>query len=129
MLLLDTDVMVDIMRGYDPALDWLETVPEDTIALPGFVIMELVQGCDNKEEQKLLLRETDQYRTIWPVPETCHRALKVFADVHLGHGTGLLDALIGQIAIDLNVPLHSFNEKHYAPIPDLEVNPPYDREE
>lgn len=59
MLLLDTDVMVDIMRGYDPALQWLGTVSENAIALPGFVVMELVQGCDNQAEQELLLREID----------------------------------------------------------------------
>jgi predicted nucleic acid-binding protein len=52
----------------------------------------------------------------------------VFAEVHLGHGTGLLDALIGQIAVDLDETLQTFNEKHYAPIPELEVNQPYERE-
>ena len=129
MLLLDTDVMVDIMRGYDPALQWLGTVSENAIALLGFVVMELVQGCDNQAEQELLLREIDQYRTIWPASETCQRALEVFADVHLGHGTGLLDALIGQIAVDFDEPLHTFNRKHYAPIRNLEVKQPYDREE
>jgi len=129
MLLLDTDVMIDILRGYNPALQWLGRVPEDTIALPGFVVMELVQGCDNQAEQDLLLREIDHYQTIWPASETCQRALLVFAEVHLGHGTGLLDALIGQIAVDLGVPLQTFNEKHYAPIPDLDVSRPYGREE
>lgn len=128
MLLLDTDVMVDIMRGYGPALQWLDSVSEATVALPGFVVMELVQGCDSREEQDFLLREIDQFRTIWPTSETCQQALTVFAEVHLGHGTGLLDALIGQIAVDLDETLQTFNEKHYAPIPELEVNQPYERE-
>jgi len=28
MILLDTDVMVDILRGYEPAKAWLESVKE-----------------------------------------------------------------------------------------------------
>jgi hypothetical protein len=42
---------------------------EATVALPGFVVMELIQGCDSREEQDLLLRKIDQFRTIWPTSE------------------------------------------------------------
>jgi predicted nucleic acid-binding protein len=28
MILLDTDVMVDILRGYEPAKEWLKTAQE-----------------------------------------------------------------------------------------------------
>jgi predicted nucleic acid-binding protein len=127
MLLLDTDVMVDIMRGYDPALQWLDTVPDEPIVLPGFVAMELVQGCDNHDERDLLLREIEQFQIAWPSPETSQAALEVFADVHFSHGTGLLDALIGQLAVALDTPLVTFNDAHYEPIPGLEVRQPYDR--
>ena len=40
MVLLDTDVMIDILRGYPPALAWLRSLDDDVIALPGFVLME-----------------------------------------------------------------------------------------
>jgi len=43
MILLDTDVMVDILRGYEPAKEWLASVEE--IGVPGLVAMELIQGC------------------------------------------------------------------------------------
>ncbi len=35
MILLDTDVMVDILRGYEPAKEWLKTAQE--IGIPGLV--------------------------------------------------------------------------------------------
>ncbi len=127
MLLLDTDVMIDILRGYDPALHWLGTVSGESIVLPGFVVMELIQGCENHNERDLLLRETEQFRIKWPSPETSQHALTTFADVHFSHGTGLLDALIGQLAVSLGAPLQTFNEAHYEPIPGLETNQPYQR--
>jgi tRNA(fMet)-specific endonuclease VapC len=53
MVLLDTDVMIDILRGYRPALAWLRSLDDDIIALPGFVLLELIQGCKTKKSSKL----------------------------------------------------------------------------
>ncbi len=39
MILLDSDVMIDLLRGYPPAVAWLETLDEEEeLALPGFVV-------------------------------------------------------------------------------------------
>lgn len=43
-MLLDTDVMVDYLRGHVPARIWLASYAQP-IALPGLVAMELLQGC------------------------------------------------------------------------------------
>jgi predicted nucleic acid-binding protein len=50
MILLDTDIMIDLLRQYPPAVAWLNSLGDEEIVLPGFVAMEL-QGCDNKAEQ------------------------------------------------------------------------------
>ena len=58
MILIDTDVMVDIMRRYAPAVAWLDSLGSETTGLPGLVAMELLQGCRNREEQQLCLSLT-----------------------------------------------------------------------
>jgi hypothetical protein len=125
MVLLDTDIMIDILRGYPPALNFLDTLEESEILLPGFVVMELIQGCKNKTEQKKLEKELLQYKKVWPSSKTCDEALIVFSQCHLSHSLGLLDALIGQMAVVLNLPLQTFNQKHYSAIPDLKTIRPY----
>lgn len=50
MIFFDTDVMIDLLRQYPPAKNWLEVLGEEEILLPGFVGMELIQGCKNKRE-------------------------------------------------------------------------------
>ncbi|MBC8509487.1 MAG: hypothetical protein H8D34_31945 [Chloroflexi bacterium] len=46
MILLDSDVMIDLLRQYPPALQWFDALDEDEeLALPGYVVMELIQGC------------------------------------------------------------------------------------
>src|SRR5262249_54945215 len=110
MILLDTDVMIDILRRYPPAASWLESLGEEEILLPGFVVMELLQGCRNKAEQEQLEKTLQAYAVAWPSPETCNEAVVVFASVHLSHGLGMLGALIGQTAVALQVPLYTFNQ-------------------
>ena len=128
MILLDTDVMIDVLRHYLPAVNWLKSLGQEPILLPGFVVMELIQGCQNKLEQDKLMRTLLAYQTIWPSEEACHQALSVFGQFHLSHSLGLLDALIAQTAIAFDVPLHTFNQKHYEMIPGLQTVQPYQKE-
>ena len=127
MILLDSDIMIDLLRQYPPAVAWLNSLGDEEIVLPGFVAMELLQGCNNKAEQNKVERVLTVFETIWPSPETCDDALNIFAHYHLSHNLGLLDALIGQMAVALNLPLHTFNRKHYAAIPDLVTLQPYSK--
>ncbi len=125
MILLDTDLMIDILRRYTPAVAWLESLGDEEILLPGFVVMELLQGCRNKTEQEQVEKTLQAYAVIWPSPETCNEAVVVFASVHLSHGLSMLDALIGQTAVALQVPLYTFNQKHYVAVPHLQTVQPY----
>lgn len=127
MIILDSDVMIDLLRQHPPAVAWLAGLGEEEIILPGFVVMELLQGCKNKSEQSKVEKALTGVETVWPSPETCHAALAVFARYHLSHSIGLLDALIGQTAVALALPLHTFNRKHYKAIPDLLTVEPYSK--
>lgn len=61
MILLDTDIMIDLSRKYPPALAWLSSVGDEEIVLPGFVVMELIQGCRNKLEQEKVEKTLTPY--------------------------------------------------------------------
>jgi predicted nucleic acid-binding protein len=123
VILLDTDIMIEILRGRPAALEWLRTVTPEAVALPGFVAMELIQGCRNGEERRIVEREALH----WPTNKGCERALRTFARHSLSHGLGLLDALIAETAIEAEVPLYSFNVRHYACVDGLTVRVPYVR--
>ena len=127
MVLLDSDVAIDLLRSYAPALDWLDSLGDEEILLPGLVIMELIQGCRNKVEQDKLEKELDRYLAVWPSTAMCKDALSTFSQHHLSSGLGILDALIGQTAVGLDLPLHTFNQKHYSPISELQTIQPYQK--
>lgn len=40
MILLDTDVMIDLLRQYPPSVAWLDSLGEEEIVLPGYYYNE-----------------------------------------------------------------------------------------
>jgi len=128
MIILDSDIVIDVQRRHPPAIEWLDSLDErEEVALSGYVVMELVQGCNNKADLRKLEKLIDKFEIIWPTQATCDEALEVFSEYKLSHNLGLLDTLIGQTAVALGLPLYTFNRKHYAPIPKLVTVQPYEK--
>lgn len=127
MHLLDTDVMIDVLRGYPPAVAWLRSLSGPAPGLPGFVVMELMAGCPDSKAQNDLLARLAPFRVHWPTSADCDRALATFAAGHLSHGLGLLDALIGECAVGLGASLCTFNARHFGAVPNLRIERPYSR--
>ena len=128
LILLDSDVMIDLLRQYPAAISWFDTLNDDeTLLLPGYVVMELIQGCRNKVEQEQLQHELAIYGIVWLAPVDCGKALDVFTEYCFSDNAGLLDVLIGQTAVASSVPLYTFNQKHYRFIPGLQTIQPYEK--
>ena len=97
MELIDTDVLIDVQRGFGAAADWFATDPD--VGIPGFVVMELVQDARNSDEVQKALALVDGIEVVWPSDAECQTALEQFSKLHLSHGLGLLDALIAATAL------------------------------
>lgn len=126
MLLLDSDILIDVLRDHPPAVDWfggLDNLP----SVPGFVVMELIQDADNKERVHKAMKLVEPLPVIWPAPSSCDRALADFRTFHLSHGLGLLDALIAATAVGHTATLLTFNHRHYRVVSALTVDQPYAR--
>lgn len=126
MYLVDTDVLIDVQRGHPPAMAWFAALA-DLPAVPGFVVMELVQDARNAQEVRRALKLAAPLQVVWPTEADCDRALSDFAAYHLSHGLGLLDALIAACAVGMSATLQTFNDKHYRAVPNLLMNQPYRR--
>ncbi len=127
MILLDTDVMVDVLRGHEPAKQWLNACGEEQLGMPGLVAMELLQGCRNGKEQQTLEKRMSAFVLYWPNDLDCERALTDLAKYRLSHNIGLMDCLIAETAIGLGATLASFNTRHYATLKALQTQQPYQR--
>jgi predicted nucleic acid-binding protein len=126
VLLLDTDILIDIQRDHAPAVAWFAGLT-DLPAVPGFVVMELMQDAQNARQLRTVQRLVAPLPIIWPTEADCQRALADFASYHLSHGLGLLDALIAACAVGQAGTLCTFNVKHYRVVPGLMTAQPYTR--
>ncbi|WP_072016021.1 PIN domain-containing protein [Leptolyngbya sp. KIOST-1] len=126
MYLVDTDVMIDIQRGSKPARAWFGSLSEPP-GIPGFVVMELIQGAQNKQKLREVLRLVRPLDIVWPTTSDYSRALSNFTSYHLSHKVGLIDALVAACAVGRNATLCTFNVKHYRVISDLSLEQPYSR--
>ena len=123
-ILLDTDVLIDVQRGYPPAGAWLRSLQERP-GVPGFVVMELVQDARNSVEVAKASKLVSRMPVVWPDEAGCATALALFAKLHLSHSLGLIDALIAATAISAGARLCTFNLKHFRAVPGLVTIQPY----
>ena len=126
MDLVDTDVLIDIQRGHAPALNWFAGLAE-LPAVPGFVVMELLQDARNTGEVRRARKLIAPLQVIWPTDSECDRALSDISTFHLSHGLGLIDALIAACGVGRSATLFTFNFKHYSIVTGLNVVRPYVR--
>jgi predicted nucleic acid-binding protein len=124
--ILDTDILIDVQRGHPPAIEWFSNLI-DVPAVPGYVVMELIQDARNQEEVQSALKLIAPLPVVWPTATDCERALADLAIYRLSHGLGLIDSLIAATARGLDASLLTFNSKHYRPLTDITIRQPYVR--
>jgi predicted nucleic acid-binding protein len=110
-----------------PAVQWLNNLNDTPIVISGFAVMELIQGCRSQADQRRVMKLIESYEVHWLDAEGCDQAPALFAAYRLSHNLGMIDALIAQTAIGLEVPLATFNQKHYTAVPRLKTVQPYRR--
>jgi predicted nucleic acid-binding protein len=122
-LLLDTDIVVDFLRGQPSAVAYVKA-EADRISFSSIVVAELYAGVRNDELQRL-----DELLSLFPViPVTADvaRAAGLHKrDYFKSHVVGLADAIIAATAETLDVELKTFNVKHYPMLSGLQ--PPYSK--
>ena len=124
-LLLDTDVLIEILRGSARASTWLGDLGNLTIGISVLTRMEVLQGARNRREQEILMGQRDNYHLVLLAARDSAQALSWFEDYHLSHGVGVIDCLIAASASRVGKPLHTFNAKHYRVIPEVNAQKPY----
>lgn len=124
--LLDTTVLVDLGRGYEPAVSWLRVHPHrDDLVVSVLSWFELIAGCRSRREELRLDRLLGHFQVI-PVAETdCSLALRWYRRFHLSDGVGALDCLIAAAAFRLSTPLVSSNTRHFKKLPGIKTRRAY----
>jgi predicted nucleic acid-binding protein len=122
LLLLDTDVWIDYLRGCPQAVRYVDAQVE-SILLSTVVAAELYAGVRDDEDCARLDEFLSQFPTV-PVTIEIARSAGLFKrDYHRSHDVGLADAIIAATAEAQGAELKTLNIKHYPMLKGLK--PPY----
>jgi predicted nucleic acid-binding protein len=126
MRLMDTDILIDVLRSHPPAIQW----PSSQSVFPmttGVSAMELWRGCTNKTQVSAVNELLRDLTVIWPTEADLQRAFDHFSSRWLSHNLGILDSYIGVCAVGRGFILCTFNMKHFQAIHGLQMEQPYAR--
>ena len=111
-ILVDTDVMVDYLRGHPKAVTLVKNGAEG-IGISSIVIAELYAGMRGEQEQAVLDALFSAFRVI-SVTGPIARVGGLFKrDFGKSHGVGLPDAIVAATVQIENAELCTLNVKHY----------------
>lgn len=123
-LLIDTDVIIEYLRGRSEAVEYLESLTSD-LYISVISVAELFAGIKGDEEEKSL-KQLLLVLIVVPVTEKTARLGGLYRrDYRPSHGTGLADALIAATAEENDFSFVTFNRRHFPMISKVTV--PYER--
>jgi predicted nucleic acid-binding protein len=123
---LDTDIVVDALRDFTLAIDYLEDIEQQgglRISRP--TQMELIVGCRNNAELQRLERFLRRFTMLDLIESSGQSAVALLRQYRLSHGLLIIDALIAATALARGETLYTKNVRHFHMIPGLRVIRPY----
>ncbi len=116
-MLVDTDILIDYLRGNAAASDFLEA-NIGSIFISSVSVAELFQGVREGKE-KIALTATISAMTVLPLTgEIAERAGLIRRDYRNKTGCGLADCMIAATAEHHALPLATLNGRHFTMLKD-----------
>ena len=112
ILLLDTDVLVDFLRGHSRAVAFVNAHSAQII-LSSIVVAELYAGVRGDREQAALEALVSLFRVVPVSGEIAKTGGLYKRDYGKSHGVSLADAILAATAEAENAELKTLNTKHY----------------
>ncbi|MCL6638679.1 MAG: type II toxin-antitoxin system VapC family toxin [Firmicutes bacterium] len=118
-LLLDTSVLIDHLREYKPATDFIETVFFSGVPVTISVVTELElyagKSVENPAIEEAVIKLLDLFKVL-PVTSNIARQAGRLLRRHRHQGLTPIDAIIAGTAIEHNANLITRNTKHFRMI-------------
>jgi predicted nucleic acid-binding protein len=126
VIYVDTNILIDALRGYAPAIQFLEqSAKADSVGCSQVCEVELLLGAPSRALRRPVERLLKDLTVITPTQDDFSQAVALYRSLSLSHGVEFFDCLVAASALRLGVAVHSRNIKHLAPIPRLKVLPGY----
>ena len=121
MVIIDTDVMVEFLRGSTETGKVLKAIKSENLAISTITRMELFVGALNNTELRKIEKSLDAIREI-PVSEAIStRAVGLIKKYAKSHGLRIPDGIIAATVIEQSVELFTYNVRDFKFIQGLSL--------
>ena len=122
--LLDTSIVVDVLRNYQPSAQWFNSVVLQ-LGVTKFVWLEVIQGAGSKTKQKQAIKLLNSFILVPIELKDIDWALTKLTQEILANRGLMKDALIASTSHRLQVPLYTHNIKHMKSLIGALAQKPY----
>ncbi|MCU0340292.1 MAG: type II toxin-antitoxin system VapC family toxin [Spirosomaceae bacterium] len=122
MLLVDSNIFINYLRGYVPEKAFIESIGKANMGLSVIVEMELYNGVLNRNEYVKIKKELLGMIRIPINEEISNTALLLSQQYALSHQMSVSDTLIAATALVFDLELLTYNLKDFRFIPGLKVS-------
>jgi len=121
--LLDTAIIVDLLRVHPPAEMWL--AGQSRLGVSPAVWLETIAGTENSTAQRRAVELLHRFEKVEVLPGDFDWAIRRALQFRLSHNVDMMDCLIASTAQRLGVPLFTPNLKHFQPLIGVLAQRPY----
>jgi predicted nucleic acid-binding protein len=130
-MILDTDVLIRGEKGKFDVSGWLATRIDDSFSVAAITVAEYWHGVERADRTQRVRRESYLRVMLGVLPvipyteQTAYFHAKIWANL-LGAGKmiGYYDLLVAATALERNCGVVSFNRRHFARVPGVQVVEP-----
>lgn len=122
---LETTVLVDLLRQHSPAAYWFRSQTQTTFGITPIIWMEVIGGGPNKIKRLQAAKLMQQFEMIYFTQVDLDWAMEHQILYELRFGVGMMDCLIASVCNRLQLPLYTHNLKHFVPLLDDLAQKPY----
>lgn len=119
MILLDTNVVIEIMKDRRDSVELVNSIGLSNISISAITEMELYYGAFNKKEQLKIKESIHAFNIIALNENITAIATDLIVMYSKSHGLNIPDALIAATAIHEAIPLLTYNTKDFQAIKQL----------
>lgn len=122
MVIIDTDILIDISRNNEKAIVHLENLETNSLLAVSLITqMELPVSCRNKQEAVFLDNFLKRFQIIKLNENISMITVDLLRQYRLSHGLLMPDALIAATALSLDSGLATKNQRDYQFIENLNL--------
>jgi len=121
MILCDTNIIIEALKGDDKTIKNIERIGLENIAISSVTVMELYFGALNKKELNKIKKHLKALNLVHFDNNVSELAVRLIESYSKSHGLQIPDAIIAATALSLEIKLFTLNLRDFRYIDGLKL--------